>query len=163
MSLGVLPAINYVFADEKGNIGYVYNGRFPVRKEGVDWSGVVPGDRSDLVWTAQLPFEKMPQLWNPKSGFVFNSNNTPFRATDPADALKPEAFSKTLGIQSNMAQDEASPHYADQTPLFVGMKTEPVRFTEAQLKGHIAWDYRPPRVMSDRAAPVRPALERMER
>ncbi|HEX4712874.1 acylase [Phenylobacterium sp.] len=102
MSLGVLPSINYVYADEKGNIGYVYNGRYPVRKEGVDWSGVVPGDRSDLIWTAQLPFEKIPQLWNPKSGFVFNSNNTPFQATDPADDLKPEAFSKTLGIQTNM-------------------------------------------------------------
>jgi penicillin amidase/acyl-homoserine-lactone acylase len=73
-----------------------------VRKEGVDWSGVVPGDRSDLIWTAQLPFDKVPQLWNPKSGFVFNSNNTPFHATDPADDLKPEAFSETLGIQTNM-------------------------------------------------------------
>jgi penicillin amidase/acyl-homoserine-lactone acylase len=102
LAMGLLPSINYVYADEKGNIGYVYNGRFPVRKEGVDWSGVVPGDRSDLIWTAQLPFAKVPQLWNPKSGFVFNSNNTPFHATDPADDLKPEAFSKTLGIQTNM-------------------------------------------------------------
>jgi acyl-homoserine-lactone acylase len=324
MSLGLLPSINYVYADEKGNIGYVYNGRFPVRKEGVDWSAVLPGDRSDLIWTQQLPFEKVPQLWNPKSGFVFNSNNTPFRASDPADNLRPEAFSKTLGIQTNMTnralrmeetvglqtaitaqmfnddkydlafsprsdvakgvkallalnpgedpdlaaaqtllktwdlktdqhnratalavltllklqgggsplvalkasmadlkthfgridpewgevnrirrgkvdlgidggpdiyravygrpgadgrltaaggdtyvmfvewdkagklssrsihqfgsatQDEASPHYADQTPLFVAMKTKPVWFTEAQLKGHIARDYRPP-------------------
>ncbi|MEO8115089.1 MAG: acylase [Phenylobacterium sp.] len=102
MSLGVLPSINYVYADEKGDIGYVYNGRFPVRKEGVDWSGVIPGDRSDLIWTKQLPFAQVPQLWNPKSGLVFNSNNTPFQASDPADDLKPEAFSKTLGIQSNM-------------------------------------------------------------
>src|SRR5206468_8477624 len=66
------------------------------------WSGVLPGDRSDLIWTQQLPFDRVPQLWNPKSGFVFNSNNTPFQATDPADNLKPEAFSKTLGIQTNM-------------------------------------------------------------
>lgn len=102
MALGVLPSINYIYADEKGNIGYVYNGRFPVRKEGVDWSAVVPGDRSDLIPTAQLPFAKVPQLWNPNSGFVFNSNNTPFHATDPNDDLKPEAYSKTLGIQSNM-------------------------------------------------------------
>jgi acyl-homoserine-lactone acylase len=102
MALGVLPSINYVYADEKGNIGYVYNGRFPVRKEGVDWSAVVPGDRSDLIPDRQLPFAKIPQLWNPKSGFVFNSNNTPFHATAPADDLKPESFSKTLGIQVNM-------------------------------------------------------------
>ena len=102
LSMGLLPSINYVYADEKGNIGYVYNGRFPVRKEGIDWSGVVPGDRSDLIWTAQLPFGQVPQLWNPKSGLVFNSNNTPFRASDPADDLKPADFSKTLGIQTDM-------------------------------------------------------------
>jgi penicillin amidase/acyl-homoserine-lactone acylase len=102
LAMGLLPSINYVYGDEKGNIGYVYNARFPVRKEGVDWSGVVPGDRSDLIWTAQLPFDKVPQVWNPKSGFVFNSNNTPFHATDPADDLKPDAFPKTMGIQTNM-------------------------------------------------------------
>lgn len=102
MAKGLLPSINYIYADQKGNVGYVYNGRYPVRKEGVDWSGVVPGDRSDLIWTAQLPFTKVPQLWNPKSGWVFNSNNTPFHATDPASDLKPEAYSKTLGIQTNM-------------------------------------------------------------
>ena len=35
-----LPSINYVYADEKGNIGYVYNGQFPERKDGVDWQGM---------------------------------------------------------------------------------------------------------------------------
>ncbi|WP_397414590.1 acylase [Phenylobacterium sp.] len=102
MAMGVLPSINYVYGDAKGNVGYVHNGRYPVRKEGVDWSGVVPGDRSDLIWNAQLPFAKIPQVWNPKSGWVFNANNTPFQATSEADDLKPGAFSKTLGLQTNM-------------------------------------------------------------
>jgi len=102
MALQALPSINYVYADEKGNIGYVYNARFPVRKEGVDWSGVLPGDRSDLIWTELVPFAAIPQLWNPKSGYVFNSNNTPFQATDPADDLRPDAYPKTMGIQTNM-------------------------------------------------------------
>ena len=39
--------------------------------------------------------------------------------------------------------DEHSPHYADQSPLFVAMKTKPVLFTYAQLQGHIQADYRP--------------------
>jgi len=102
MVMGVLPSINYVYGDGKGNVGYVHNGRYPVRKEGVDWSGVVPGDRSDLIWTAQLPFAKIPQVWNPKSGWVFNANNTPFQATSETDNLKPETVSKTLGLQTNM-------------------------------------------------------------
>ncbi|THD77204.1 MAG: acylase [Phenylobacterium sp.] len=102
MSLQVLPSINYVYADEKGNIGYVYNARIPVRKEGVDWSGTVPGDRSDLIPKAEVAWSQLPQLWNPKSGYVFNSNNTPFHATDPADDLKPEAYPKWMGVQTNM-------------------------------------------------------------
>jgi len=102
MRLQAIPSLNYVYADEKGNIGYIYNGLFPVRKEGPDWRGVLPGDRSDLIWRSYLPFDKEPQLWNPPSGFVFNSNNTPFHATAPAGDLKPEDFSPTLGIQTDM-------------------------------------------------------------
>jgi penicillin amidase/acyl-homoserine-lactone acylase len=102
MRLQALPSINYIYADEHGTIGYVYNGQFPVRKEGFNWRGFLPGDRSDLIWHAYLPFEKIPQLWNPPAGFVFNSNNTPYHATAPADDLKPSDFSPTLGIQTNM-------------------------------------------------------------
>jgi acyl-homoserine-lactone acylase len=102
MALQALPSINYIYADERGNIGYVYNGQFPIRHEGVDWSGVLPGDRSDLIWHGYLPFDQIPQLWNPPSGFVFNSNNTPFQATAPEDDLKPQDYSATLGIQTNM-------------------------------------------------------------
>ncbi|MGD0189613.1 MAG: acylase [Rhizomicrobium sp.] len=102
MSLQALPSINYIYADEKGNIGYVYNGEFPVRKPGFDWKHALPGDRSDLIWKTYLRFDEIPQLWNPRSGFVFNSNNTPFQATAPEDDLKPSAYSPTLGIQTNM-------------------------------------------------------------
>jgi acyl-homoserine-lactone acylase len=102
MRLQALPSINYIYADETGTIGYVYNGLFPARREGVTWTGVLPGDRSDLIWHGYLPFDRVPQIWNPKSGFVFNSNNTPFRATGPGDELKPADFSSTMGIQTNM-------------------------------------------------------------
>ncbi|HEY2463321.1 MAG TPA: acylase [Steroidobacteraceae bacterium] len=102
MRLQALPSINYIYADEKGNIGYVYNGLFPVRAEGRDWTQIQPGDRSDLIWQGYLPFDRVPQIWNPKSGYVFNSNNTPFQATGAVDALKAADFSPAMGIQTNM-------------------------------------------------------------
>jgi penicillin amidase/acyl-homoserine-lactone acylase len=102
LGLQELPSINYVYADEKGNIGYVYNGLFPNRRDGIDWTKIQPGDRSDLIWHGYLPFARIPQIWNPKSGWVFNSNNTPFEATDPADRLKPSDFPASMGIQTNM-------------------------------------------------------------
>ena len=54
----------------------------------------------------------------------------------------------TLSAQSihqfgSATTDEASPHYADQTPLFVAMKTKPVLFTEDELAGHVKEDYAP--------------------
>lgn len=104
LALQAIPSLNFIYADEKAHIGYVYNGLFPVRREenGLNWQGVLPGDRSDLIWSGYLPFEKVPQIWDPPGGLVFNSNNTPFHAAAPADDLKPPDFSSTLGIQSNM-------------------------------------------------------------
>ncbi len=102
MRLDALPSINYIYADDKGTIGYVYNGEFPVRAVSMDWKSYLPGIRSDVIWHDYMPFEKLPQIWNPKSGYVFNSNNTPFQATGPADNLKPSDFPFDMGIQTNM-------------------------------------------------------------
>jgi acyl-homoserine-lactone acylase len=75
---------------------------FPVRTEGRDWTQVQPGDRSDLIWHGYLPFDRVPQIWNPSSGYVFNSNNTPFEATGAQDELKPADFAPSMGIQTDM-------------------------------------------------------------
>tara|TARA_R110000868_G_scaffold244926_8_gene501433 strand:- start:5725 stop:7884 length:2160 start_codon:yes stop_codon:yes gene_type:complete len=102
LRLQALPSINYIYADRQGNISYVYNALFPVRAEGFDWGDILPGDRSDLIWKDYVPFDQIPQLVNPRSGLVFNSNNTPFRASVESDNLKADNFSPTMGIQSNM-------------------------------------------------------------
>ena len=44
----------------------------------------------------------MPQYLNPASGFLFNSNNTPFVATDAHDALDPGKTSPLLGVELDM-------------------------------------------------------------
>jgi len=102
LALQALPSINYIYADRTGLIGYVYNGLFPARAPGADWRSELPGDRSDLIWTSYLPFDRIPQIWAPKSGLIFNSNNTPFQATADDAGLKAEAFPAEMGIQTNM-------------------------------------------------------------
>lgn len=102
MAMQALPSINYVYADGKGNVGYLSNGLYPLRKDGPDWSGVVAGDRSDLIWRQVRPISQSPQVWNPKSGLVFNANNTPFRATDPNDDLRPADFPASMGLETHM-------------------------------------------------------------
>ncbi|MEP1793694.1 acylase [Parasphingorhabdus sp.] len=101
MSMNALPSINYVYADREGTIAFIHNGQYPDRIEGWDWTKDMPGDRSDLIWDGYRPYENVPILLNPKSGFIFNSNNQPYDATDGPDNLKPADFPKSMGLQTD--------------------------------------------------------------
>jgi len=97
-----VASTNFVYADAAGNIGMFYNARFPGRRAGFDWKGVLPGDTSAALWTAYAPFDAGPHLVNPASGYVANANNSPFVATSPSADLKREAYSPLMGIEHNM-------------------------------------------------------------
>lgn len=100
MAMQAIPATNFVYADAAGNIAMVYNARFPQRAPGFDWKGVLPGDTSKAVWSGYVPYAGYPQVINPPSGWVANSNNTPFIATAPADNLDATKFAPELGIET---------------------------------------------------------------
>ena len=102
IAINAVPSLNYVYADEKGHIGFVYNGRYPALPPDLDVRHDLPGDRSDLIWHAYLPAARVPQVWDPASGFVFNSNNTPLRATGPQDQLHAADFPASMGLETQM-------------------------------------------------------------
>jgi len=102
MAIQGVPATNFIYADAKGNIALFYNALFPARRAGANWRGVLPGDRSDLIWQRAVRWSAVPRLVNPGSGYIFNANNTPYVATGPDDALKPADYSPLLGIESDM-------------------------------------------------------------
>ena len=97
-----LPMFNVGYADREGNIYYLYNGLLPQRAEGYDWSQYLPGDTSETLWTEYLPFEQLPQVLNPASGFVQNCNSTPYETTLGPENPRPEEFSPTLGIETRL-------------------------------------------------------------
>jgi penicillin amidase len=68
------PEQNIVFADTDGNIGFVSPALLPIRKSG---DGLAPADGASGAndWIGYAPFDKMPQLYNPPAGFIFNANN----------------------------------------------------------------------------------------
>ena len=103
MSLNALPSINYIYADRDANVAFIHNAQYPARNDAWDWSGDMPGDRSDLVWQGYRPWSDVPKLVNPVSGLVFNSNNTPYSATDGPDNLRPEDFPQSMGLQTNQS------------------------------------------------------------
>lgn len=72
----VAPALNFVYADRRGNIGYLAAGRIPVRKNG-EGALPVPGWTDEYEWTGFVPPEDLPSGWNPPSGYVVSANNNP--------------------------------------------------------------------------------------
>ncbi|OBV10052.1 Penicillin amidase family protein [Erythrobacter dokdonensis DSW-74] len=96
-----IPSTNFIYADQDGTIAYVYNAALPNRPEGVEanWRSVLPGDRSDLVWQGAVDYEALPRIVNPASGWLYNSNNTPFTAAGAGSDLDPDAFSPVMGIE----------------------------------------------------------------
>ncbi len=98
----VVLSFNITYADKNGNISEIYNAKMPKRVEGPDWQGVLPGDRSELIWTEYRPVTDLPQHYNPESGWLFSANSTPFRITDPAYDNKREDYSSTFGIETRM-------------------------------------------------------------
>jgi acyl-homoserine-lactone acylase len=81
MSRLAVPMFNTVYADSAGNIFYVYNGAVPRRSTKFDWSKPVDGSTPETEWQGYRSFGELPQLTNPKAGFLQNCNTTPFVTT----------------------------------------------------------------------------------
>lgn len=66
------PTENQVYADIKGNIGWVPGGLTPIRK---NWDGLlpVPGD-GRYEWAGFLSGDKLPFSYQPKSGWFASAN-----------------------------------------------------------------------------------------
>jgi acyl-homoserine-lactone acylase len=73
-----IPMFNICYADKDGNVFYIFNGRFPDRPQGYDWSGVLPGNTMATEWNNILPEARLPYLINPAGNYVQNSNSAPW-------------------------------------------------------------------------------------
>jgi acyl-homoserine-lactone acylase len=102
MALGGIPATNFIYADKTGRIAYLYYGLFPNRKPGFDYQGVIKGDTSAALWDSNLPFDRVPKIVSPASGFVQNANNSPFLAAGPGSEMNPADYSPLMGIEGRM-------------------------------------------------------------
>lgn len=69
-----VPAQNLIYADTDGNIGYQAPGRLPIRGEGDGWLPQ-PGWDSAYDWQGFIPFEELPVVYNPDSGYIVTANN----------------------------------------------------------------------------------------
>jgi acyl-homoserine-lactone acylase len=70
---------NFTYADRAGNIFYVWNASIPSlpHASGGD-TAAVPAHATSDVWTRYVPFDSLPQLLNPRGGYVRNENDPPY-------------------------------------------------------------------------------------
>ncbi|MDP6832442.1 MAG: penicillin acylase family protein [Alphaproteobacteria bacterium] len=71
------PQQNVVYADVRGNIGYLAPGRIPVRAGENRVMGVMPqpGWEEKYDWRGLIPFADLPRSYNPKEGIIATANH----------------------------------------------------------------------------------------
>jgi penicillin amidase len=69
-----LPALNFVYADKEGTIGWVAAGLTPIRK---GWDGLlpVPGAAGQYEWQGFLAVKDLPQSFNPARHWLATANH----------------------------------------------------------------------------------------
>jgi len=97
ISMQALPLFNIVYADKFDTIFYISAGKMPLRNKenGYTWNSTLPGNTSATLWHEFHPIADLPQYTNPASGYLFNTNHSPFLATATKDNLNPEKYDKT--------------------------------------------------------------------
>lgn len=145
---------NFVYADTAGNIGWRVAGAIPIRKTG---DGALPydGSTNDGEWTGLIPFEELPNLYNPPSGFIMTANQrmvgTDYKhfgkmSRDAAPPWRARRLFDLLGADKKATMDSVAAAQMDSFNIpLSNLAKEIVRLgaaspeTIAQLK---AWDGR---------------------
>ena len=88
-----LPMFTVMYADREGHIMHLFNGQVPVRQQGdfKYWQGIIPGDTSKTLWTKTHPYQDLPRVVDPPSGWLQNTNDPPWTTTFPT-AIKSENY-----------------------------------------------------------------------
>jgi acyl-homoserine lactone acylase PvdQ len=79
---------NTIFADSDGNIAYFHGNFIPRRDPAFDFTKPVDGTTSATEWKGLLTVDELPQLLNPKSGWLYNSNNWPWSGAGESSLRK---------------------------------------------------------------------------
>jgi acyl-homoserine-lactone acylase len=102
LSMTSLPMFNITYTDRYDTIFYISNGKMPRRNPDAqyNWKSTLPGNTSATLWTEFKPVTELPQYTNPPSGYLFNTNHSPFLATDAKYNLDKNKFDKNDGYET---------------------------------------------------------------
>lgn len=69
-----LPGQNFVYADNAGNIGYMFGGKLPLRSS-VSPTFIYDGTTDEYDWKGNVPISELPSIYNPSTNFLATANN----------------------------------------------------------------------------------------
>jgi penicillin amidase len=75
------PSQNFVYADDRGNIGAISAGYYPLVRHGDPWLPL-PGTGADDV-AGVIPYASVPQVYNPPGHVVATANQRPVKTSYP--------------------------------------------------------------------------------
>jgi acyl-homoserine lactone acylase PvdQ len=79
---------NTIFADSDGDIAYFHGNFIPRRDTSFDFTKPVDGSNPATDWHGLLTVDELPQLLNPKTGWLYNSNNAPWSGAGTSSLRK---------------------------------------------------------------------------
>jgi penicillin G amidase len=150
-----VPAQNLLYADVDGNIGYQTPGTIPIRKNG-DGTLPVPGWTGKYNWTGFIPFDELPYVYNPQSGYIVTANNQanprdyPYlitkdwdyghRAARIVDMIQNAPGKIDISYFQKMHGDSKNPNAVTLMPILLSVNLDPelAAIREKYLSG---WDY----------------------
>ncbi len=100
LKMEALPGYNVMYADRFDTIFYLSNGKIPLRDPDYKWQTTLPGNTSKTKWEKYHPIEDLPHYINPTSGYLFNSNHSPFNASSKENNLTANDFDTTMGYET---------------------------------------------------------------
>ena len=109
-----MPFFTVMYADRDGRILHLFGGRTPERPDG-DWAwrGVVPGVGPETLWTATLPYPRLPRVVDPPSGWLQNANDPPWTTTFPP-AIDPDDYPPYVAPRSMSFRAQRSARMLDE-------------------------------------------------
>jgi penicillin amidase len=119
------PVQNFVYADRRGNIGFLNAGVVPIRASG-DGTVPVPGDTDRYEWAGQIPSAELPHLLNPESGLIVTANNRLVGSSYPyfltRNWVSPHRARRIEQLLDTRAKLEASDMLRIQNDVFLSIQ-----------------------------------------
>ncbi len=88
MELMANSSNNTIFASSAGEIAYFHGNFIPKRDTKFDFTKPVDGSNPATDWKGLHTVAESPQLFNPKSGWLYNTNNWPWSAAGESSPKK---------------------------------------------------------------------------